>query len=119
MAQIHLTDRTFLDIEDIYEYSVEKWGVKTAERYLDQIQDSLLLLQENPKLLLAKPEISNRFKLYQSGSHWLICDMIGSDIFILTIKHLSMNLLDRLGHLEPMLEEEAAFLYQKLSSKRD
>ncbi|KOF04158.1 hypothetical protein OB69_04035 [Roseivirga seohaensis subsp. aquiponti] len=119
MAQIHLTDRALLDIEDIYGFSVENWGEKTAERYLDQIQDSLLLLEENPKLLLQKPEISNRFKLYQTGAHWLICDVVDNDIFVLTIKHLSMNLLDRLKTLEPTLEEEVSFLYQKaLKSKK-
>lgn len=102
----------------IYAFSVEKWGEKTAERYLDQIQDSLLLLEENPKLLLQKPEISNRFKLYQTGAHWLVCDMLGNDIFVLTIKHLSINLLDRLKTLEPTLEEEVNILYQKALKTR-
>uniref|UniRef100_UPI0040485C42 type II toxin-antitoxin system RelE/ParE family toxin n=2 Tax=Roseivirga sp. TaxID=1964215 RepID=UPI0040485C42 len=119
MVQIHLTDRAFLDIEEIYEYSIAKWGEKTAERYLDQIQDSLLLLEENAKLLLQKPEISNRFKLYQTGSHWLICDVLGNDIFVLTIEHLSMNLLERLRTLESTLEEEVNFLYQKALKKRE
>ncbi|WP_339694939.1 type II toxin-antitoxin system RelE/ParE family toxin [uncultured Roseivirga sp.] len=118
MAQIHLTDRALLDIEEIYEYSIEKWGEKTAERYLDQIQDSLLTLEENPQLLLQKPEISNRFKLYQTGAHWLICDVVDNDIFVLTIKHLSLNLLDRLKTLEPTLEEEVNFLYQKALRSR-
>lgn len=119
MVDIHLTDRALLDIEEIYEYSIKKWGEKTAERYLDQIQDSLLLLEENPKLLLLKPEISNRFKLYQTGSHCLICDVLDNDIYVITIKHLSLNLLDRLKTLEPTLKEEVHLLYQKALNKRE
>ena len=114
MAHTYLTDRAFLDIEEIYAYSVEHWGEKTAERYLSQLEEALKLLEESPKLLLQKPEISERFKLYQTGSHWLICDVVGDDIYILTIKHLSMNLLQRLKAMEPTLEEEANILYQKL-----
>ncbi|WP_268122791.1 type II toxin-antitoxin system RelE/ParE family toxin [Roseivirga pacifica] len=117
MGAVYLTDRFFIDLQDIYDHSVKKWGEATAEKYLDAIQNSLLSLEENPELLLRKHQISKRLKLYPSGRHWLICDTVGDDIYALTIKHMSLNLVERLEVLQPTLEAEVKVLYDRLKRK--
>lgn len=117
MSEIHLTHRALEDLQDIYDYSVKEWGKSVADKYLDEIQTVLILLQENPGLLKITSQISNRFKTYPLKRHWLICDVIDSDIYILTIRHVSMNLLERLKKLAPSLEQEALALYKRLKNK--
>ena len=50
MTEIYLTHRALEDIQDIYDYSVKEWGKGVADKYLDEIQTVLILLQENPGL---------------------------------------------------------------------
>lgn len=117
MPEIHLTHRALDDIQDIHNYSVKKWGKSVADKYLNEIQGTLILLQENPGLLRTTSQISSRFKAYPIKKHWLICDVIDSDIYILTIRHVSMNLLERLKKLSPSLEHEALALHKRIKKK--
>ena len=52
--------------------------------------------------------------MYYVQKHCVICDVVEDTIFVLTIRHISMNLLERLKELEPNLDEEAKALHKKL-----
>ena len=118
MAEIHLTHRVLEDLQDIYDYSIAEWGEQVADAYLNDIQEFMLLLQSNPALLRKNSQISNRFKSHLVKSHWLICEVIDEDIYVLTMKHMSMNLIVRLSKLEPSLENEALALYKELKKRK-
>jgi len=111
---LHLTQRALHDIQDIYDYSVSKWGNKVAEEYLDKMEETLSLLKSYTNLLTTKPQISEHFLAYQSGSHWLVCDMTDHDVFVLTVQHVSMDLLENIKELEPTLEKEMEILHQEI-----
>jgi len=114
MAHLALTRRALLDIEEIRSYSIEQWGEKVATHYLQSIEDALNLLRQNPKLLKDKPQVSRSLCFYRVRQHFLVCALIKEKIFVLTVKHGSMNLPERIHELEPFLIQEAEFLYQSL-----
>ncbi len=118
MTQIRLTYRALEDIDNIYQYSRAKWGETVAAQYLGRMQESLKLLEEYPQLLKVNDNISNRFKVYPAGKHFLVCDMIDKDIYVLTVQHMSSDLINTLQELVPTLEEEANALYQRLKRSR-
>jgi hypothetical protein len=62
-------------------------------------------------LLRDKPQISAHFKFYRVRQHFLICVLIRRRIYVLTIKHASMDLPHRVGELEPQLLLEARLLH--------
>ncbi len=70
---LKLTDRAHYDLQEIEDYSFQRWGRKTANRYLEDIQTALSLLQENPDLLRNKSDISSQFKFYRVREHFLVC----------------------------------------------
>lgn len=116
MAYIKLTRRANLDLVAIYDYSIEQWGEHIANEYINGLQNVLLLLQDNPKLLTYNPTISSRFQCFRHQKHWLICETIGNVIIVLTVLHTSMNLLENLRKYEPSLEQEAETLYKRLKN---
>ena len=116
MTKILLTARALDDIQEIYDYSLAEWGKKTASKYIKSFEDAFLLLQENTGLLRQNRKISSRFRVYAVQKHYIICDIINDTVVVLTLRHTSMNLLERLKKLEPDLDKEAKALYQK--SKR-
>ncbi len=117
MAKVHLTHRFLDDLQKIYAFSNSEWNERVVDKYLNDIEEALDLLKGHPKLLTIRPEISKRFKLYLVNKHWMICDVINDDIYALTIKHVSLNLLERLKEYEPTLEEEAKALHNKIKTK--
>lgn len=114
MTSIHLTSRALDDIQDIYDYSLDEWGEQTALKYIQAFEDTFSLLRQHKGLLKVNEKISSRFSVYAVQRHCLICDIVGENIFVLTITHMSMNLLERLKELEPGLEEEAKVLYMRI-----
>jgi len=111
---VKLTDRAHYDLQEIENYSVQRWGRKTADRYLEDIQTALSLLQETPDLLRRKSDISSHFKFYRVREHFLVCTKLKNVLLVLTIKHGQMDLPHRIGELEPTLVQEAAVLHQRL-----
>lgn len=107
MANIRLTHRALRDIQSIHDYSIKQWGESRADQYLFDIESSLDLLKNSPKLLKINPLVSEVFVSYDIQKHWLICDIQRDDIFVLTVKHVSMNLLEILQDIQPLLEQEA------------
>ena len=114
MIKIELTHRAMLDLHEINEYSIQKFGKKIAGQYLDDIEAALLLIKEQPKLLVSKDNTSKFFQFYPVRNHYLVCTRVKNIVIVLTIKHCQMDLPERLNELEPSLQQEAELLYKKL-----
>ena len=115
MKKLLLTERALDDLQGIYDFSLAEWGEKTAMRYIQSFEDCFLILQNNTGLLKVNKAVSSRFMIYPVQKHFLICDIINDAICVLTIRHTSMNLLERLQELEPTLDAEAKKLYKNAS----
>ena len=112
---IKLTDRAFDDLADIESYSIETWGNDVADKYLDGIEASLNLLQENSGLLQELEGFSGKLKYYRVKNHFLICTELDEFIIVLTIKHVQMDVIAQLIKLAPSLMIEMELLHHRLT----
>ena len=119
MKELLLTDRSLEDIVEIEEYSLTKWGKKVADKYLDNIESGLKLLQENSGLLQDFEEFSGKLKYYRVKNHFLICTEVGNKLIVLTIMHVQMDIISLLSQLEPTLVLEVDLLFKQLDSSKD
>jgi toxin ParE1/3/4 len=122
MAYLAISRRAARDIEEIKRFSCEQWGHRVADEYLDGFEDALCRLRDNPGLLRGKPEFSPHFRFCRVRRHYLVCALIEENVYVLAVKHGSLDLPNRLAELEPGLIEEAnmlhrAFLAQKKSPR--
>ena len=104
----------FDDLRDIESYSTETWGKKVADKYLNSIEASLVLLQENSGLLQEIEGFSEKLKYYRVKNHFLICTELDEFIIVLTIKHVQMDVIAQLIKLEPSLMIEVELLHRRL-----
>lgn len=118
MAYLALSRRAFLDIKDIEAYSIEKWGPKVADEYIDSIESAFNLLRENPQLLYTKQDIGDSLSFYRVKQHFLVCALFDQEIYVLTVKHGAMDLPNRIQELEPQLLMEADILHKAYKAKR-
>jgi plasmid stabilization system protein ParE len=117
MAYLGISRRATRDIEEIRRYSIEHWGPKTAEEYLDHIEEALKRLQMNANLLRTKPEFSRNFRFFRVHRHYLVCSLVEDNIYVVTIKHGNLDLPKRLAELEPTLLEETDLLHKAFQAK--
>jgi toxin ParE1/3/4 len=117
MAEVHLTRRALLDIAEIERYSVEQWGEDVAGKYIGDLGKGLDRLAESPALLKSLPDSSSRLRFYRVREHFLVCDLIHEHIYVLAVRHGSMDLPQRIAELEPQLVDEAELLHQRVVAR--
>ena len=117
MGYLGISRRALRDLEEIRRFSVERWGERVAEEYLDNIEQALDRLRENPNLLRTRSEFSPHFRFYRVSRHFLVCSMVENSIYVLAIKHGSLDLPNRLAELEPRLLRESAMLHKTFLAK--
>lgn len=111
--EVILTERALSDLCEIEDFSIQKWGRKTTDRYLDDLQSALVRLVENPAILRLEPDLSPGLYFYRVRQHFFVCDVGENFIGVLTLIHTSMDLPTRLAELEPRLIAEANMLRKK------
>lgn len=114
MTDLQLTDRAMFDLAEIRDYSISQFGVSVADRYIEDIQNSLLLIKEHPGVLQTKNGFSEAFSFYPVQKHHLVCTVMRDTIVVLTVTHCQIDLISKVTELEPTLLEEANILYRSL-----
>jgi toxin ParE1/3/4 len=113
-SKLLLTQRALQDIQAIYDYSVERWGKRTAERYLDDIEAGLDRVKTQPALLRREPDFDAALSFYRVDKHLLVCDARPESIVVLTVVHASIDIPARLAELQPTLAAEVELLHRRL-----
>ena len=64
-----LTPAADQDIVEIWQYTSETWGISQANEYLDQIEQCIKSLVENPGLGKPRDEIRKGYRSFRCGHH--------------------------------------------------
>ena len=114
---IKVSRRAALDLAEIADYSVSRWGVHVADDYLDSFDSALGMLAAHPDLLRDIPDLSGALKWYRVNQHYLICTVIEPVIYVVTVKHGTMDIPNRLLELEPTLQREVEIMHAAFLEK--
>jgi toxin ParE1/3/4 len=118
MSYLALSRTAAYDLEDIRIYSEENWGDEVANRYMGSLEEALRRLKAHPDLLRDIPTFSEYLQFYRVERHFLVCSLVGENIYLLTVKHGSMDLPERIAELEPQLVREAVILHEEFVASR-
>lgn len=92
MPEYRLTPAAKSDLIDIWNYTVEIWGEKQAERYLLDIETKLELLAANPQLGKQRPEINPGYYSFPVGKHIIFYVKSDNNIDIIGVPHGRMDI---------------------------
>lgn len=89
----HLSREAAQDLEDLYVYSIEQFGLDQAESYHQKLQEHFELLAENPKLGRDYSFIKKAARRSNCGSHAVYYRLSGvnSQVLILRVLHQSQD----------------------------
>jgi len=97
MTQTHFTYRLSLeaerDLEDIFDYTVQEFGVDLAITYVSDFEEVFMSLVANPELGRKRAEIRNGLRSFVKESHTIFYRILKSHIRIVRILHNSRDII--------------------------
>ncbi len=91
MRRIEFTPKAQRDIEEIWDYSFERFGFEKAEAYLRELQRAAETVAEDPRRGPACDNIRSGYRKSPVGSHILFFRASESRILIVRILHQRMD----------------------------
>ena len=97
MRRLEFTPKARRDIEEIWAYSLERFGLDKAEAYLRGIQRAAETVTEDPRRGVACDEIRAGYRKFSVGSHVLFFRASVIRVVIVRILHQRMDFERHLG----------------------
>ena len=86
-----LSPRARGDLEDIWDYTIKRWGLDQAEFYIRQLWQHIDAAARWPTIGRACPEVRAGYYKYSSGSHILFYRRVEGGIDVVRILHKRMD----------------------------
>lgn len=84
------------DLEEIWLYGVQHWGLARAESYLEGLEQSFQLIAKNPELFRGRHEFSPPVRIHHYKKHLLVYDIADKSVLILRVLHKRMEIEQKL-----------------------
>ncbi len=91
MSRYVLSPRAQADLDGIWEYTAETWGVDQAERYIQLIAGGISAVASKPTRGKSCGHIREGYRKHPVGSHVLFYRMSGDGIDVIRILHQQMD----------------------------
>lgn len=91
MTRFIISPRARADVEAIWNYTAEHWGLAQAETYIRQIQAAVEILASNPTRGRPCDDIRAGYRKYPAGSHILFYRLKADGIDVARILHGRMD----------------------------
>lgn len=80
------------DLEQIWDYTYDRWGVDQAEAYLRELQHAIDRAAANPRIGRTCDEIRPGYRKLAAGSHTLFYRMAAEDVIdVVRVLHQRMD----------------------------
>jgi toxin ParE1/3/4 len=85
------------DLEEIWLYTRQEWGIGQADKYIRALISRFEWLSENPKIGKRRDDINPGYYSFPEGSHIIFYTLTTYGIDVIGIPHQRMDVM---GHLE-------------------
>lgn len=97
MAKFKLTNKAVADLNEIWEYTADKWSEKQADKYYRELMESCKWIADNPTLGKNYDGITPTLFGFKENKHIVFFRTLEKDLIEITrILHERMDLKNRL-----------------------
>ena len=86
-----LTPRAQTDLDEIWDYTVDRWGFDQAETHTRRLWKDIAAVADHPSRGRECPEVRRGYRMYPSGSHVLFYRETSDGIDVVRILHEHMD----------------------------
>jgi toxin ParE1/3/4 len=91
MTSYVLGPRAQADIEEIWNYTAERWDTDQAERYIRLLQKGIEAVALDPHKGRACDHIRIGYRRYAVGSHVVFFQMLEGKVYVVRVLHQAMD----------------------------
>lgn len=91
MSSIALSRRAKADLDEIWEYSAERWGEEQADRYVENLRHAIEKLASSPSRGRREVYREIEYVKQTSGSHVVYCRATPRGLRVVRILHQRMD----------------------------
>ena len=91
MSRYVLSPRAQEDLSEIWDYSVERWGMDQADSNLRLLQRAIEVIAADPRVGTSCDEVRAGYRKYPAGSHMLLYRQSQAGIDIVRVLHGRMD----------------------------
>lgn len=91
MTSVRLTRRARVDLADISRFTLDRWGGKQRDAYLEALDRRFRWLTEDPSRGRSRPEIADGCRSFPEGARMIVYRSRGGAIEILGVPHQAMD----------------------------
>ena len=91
MATYKLYPAAVSDLEQIWRYSFDRWGINQAELYTDDLISAFQMLANTPSLSRERDEFSPPVRIHPHARHLIVYLQADHGIDIVRVLHESMD----------------------------
>lgn len=92
MYKLLLSPQAIIDLEDIYEYTLKTWGFSQAEKYQDELYDSIISISVNPLIGSIYYYKKGDYRKLNINRHLIFYRIEDENCLIIRILHERMDL---------------------------
>lgn len=92
MPTYRLTPAAESDLENIWRYTYQEWGIVQAHKYIDNLMGCFQQLAESPKMCHERPEFHPPVRIHIHQHHLIVYVMDGESILIVRVLHENMDI---------------------------
>ena len=91
MSGYVLSPRAERDLDEIWDYTAERWDVEQADRYILDLRQIMQLVANDPRTGRSCDEIRPGYRRYPAGSHMVFFRVVAGGIDIARVLHQRMD----------------------------
>jgi toxin ParE1/3/4 len=91
MAEYRLTPAAERDLESIWRYTAQQWGVEQADRYIDLLTAAFAELAEAPRIAPACEHIRPGYRRWRVGHHMIYFRETNDGVVVVRVLHERMD----------------------------
>lgn len=80
------------DLLDIWQYSAQQWGYLQADQYLDDLQQALERVAQQPLVFPLRSDFTPAIRMALCNRHVLICQSDGLSVTLVRVLHQSADI---------------------------
>ena len=88
------------DLIEIWLYTLNEWGERQADKYLDDLDGAIHLLAEQPLQCPSRSEFSPPVRIHHHAHHLIVYLVMGDGINIVRVLHERMDVDSQLEDIE-------------------
>ena len=91
MSRVVLSPKAKSDLSDIWDYTLEQWGLDQAEKYIRELWVAIEQKTGDPKMSIAIGDVRKDYRKIVSGSHVIFFKLMDDGVDIVRILHQRMD----------------------------